>query len=135
MSKTALAATAVSFSLTLVLAGVIVNHRLLPLSSVRATGPSIVNLTQPASVGRYEKFEVSFNITGTSASNFYLPFTALPPPGIAAGQGITVTGIFTSPSGQIYNQPGFYFQEFQDQVKSNKEWFYPAGTSSTGRFS
>ena len=135
MSKTALAATAVSFSLTLVLAGVIVNHRLLPLSSVRATGPSIVNLTQPASVGRYEKFEASFNITGTSASNFYLPFTTALPPGIATGQGITVTGIFTSPNGQIYNQPGFYFQEFQDQIKSNREWFYPEGNTAAGSFS
>src|SRR3989344_2547820 len=128
MSKTALAATAVSFSLTLVLAGVIVNHRLLPLSSVRATGPSIVNLTQPASVGRYEKFEVSFNITGTSASNFYLPFTALPPPGIAAGQGITVTGIFTSPNGQIYNQPGFYFQEFRVRFNSTRDGFFREAT-------
>lgn len=35
--------------------------------------------------------------------------------------------VFTSPSGKTWNQPGFYYQVFDDQVKNGSEWYYPTG--------
>ncbi|KKS95567.1 MAG: hypothetical protein UV73_C0016G0013 [Candidatus Gottesmanbacteria bacterium GW2011_GWA2_43_14] len=82
-----------------------------------------------SNIPMYNKLEISFNIS-SSFKNPYLPFTNSPPAGIAPATGITVNGVFTSPSGQSFQQPGFYHQEFSDSLKSNKEWFYPTGNYS-----
>ena len=76
-------------------------------------------------IPKYEKLEITFNINGSSASNTFFPFDPNPPSGIPPSTGITVNAIFTDPQGNSFTQPAFYYQEFQDQVKGNKEWFYP----------
>jgi len=90
--------------------------------------PSITNVVPNAgNPGRYEKFEVTFDVGNTAADNFYWPYDALPPSGVPAGTGITVNGVFTGPDGVSHVQPGFYYQEFEDDVRSGDAWLYPTG--------
>lgn len=78
-------------------------------------------------VPRYEKFEITFQVD-TTAQNLQLPYDATPPAGIAPGIGITVNAQFSPDNWHTsYTQPAFYYQEFDDQVKSGQEWFYPTG--------
>src|SRR3990167_3425873 len=79
-------------------------------------------------IPKYKKLEITFQIT-TMADNFYIPYSSVKPAGVY-GSGVSVTGIFTAPGGQTFNQPGFYYQEFLNQVKGNNEWFYPDGNYS-----
>ena len=75
-------------------------------------------------VPKYKKFELTFDV-GTSASNLVFPFDANTPRGLPQSNGITVNAHFIDPNGIDYLQPAFYYQVFDDQVKGNKEWFYP----------
>jgi hypothetical protein len=97
------------------------------------TGPSINSITTNAGsypgdqIPRYEKLEISFQVS-TQAANMQLPFDAVPPPGLAAGIGISVDALISPDNWHtIYKQPAFYFQEFDDQIKSGSEWYYPTG--------
>jgi len=105
-------------------------HQISPVQAQPTISPledntnSYPNNTVPA----YGKLELTFTITSTSASNYYFPFDASPPAGLTAGTGISVDGIFTSPNGEISIQPGFIFQEFIDEMKNGREWFYPTNT-------
>ena len=70
-------------------------------------------ITQNASVvDQYEKFEATFQVTNSVASKPYLPYDTQVPAGMPSGAGITVDGLFTSPSGKTYRQPGFLFQPY-----------------------
>jgi hypothetical protein len=111
---------------------------LLPLDGVAA--PAISNLAVPVQVGRYQKLEVTFDITGTVAQNFQLPYDPAPPAGIDPNyswhQGISVDAEFSANSWQtIYRQPAFYYHRYQDGIKqswdgSQQEWFYPTGQNT-----
>lgn len=97
--------------------------------------PTISNLTTNLAdypngqVPRYEKFEVTFEVN-TVAENLQLPYDPSPPPGLEPGTGITVNALFTPDDWQtVYTQPAFYYQEFEDEIRRNKEWFYPTGNS------
>jgi hypothetical protein len=99
----------------------------------QAIAQKISNITTNASsypnsqIPRYEKYEISFSVE-TNAANLQLPFDSTPPPGIASGSGISVDALFTPDNWQtIYKQPAFYYQSYDDQIKSGKEWFYPTG--------
>jgi hypothetical protein len=75
----------------------------------------------------YEKYEITFQIT-TSAQNLQLPFDLTPPPGIDPGIGVSVDAYFSPDNWKtVHTQPGFFYQEFLDEIKSGKEWFYPSG--------
>jgi methionine-rich copper-binding protein CopC len=58
----------------------------------------------------YEKFEIRFDVE-TVTENPYFVYDETPPPGITPGIGITVEGVFTSPSGEVLRQPGFFYRE------------------------
>jgi len=95
--------------------------------------PTISNLTTNLAdypngqVPRYEKLEVTFEVN-TVAETLQLPYDPSPPPGLEPGIGITVNALFTPDNWQtVYTQPAFYYQEFQDEIKGGKEWFYPTG--------
>ena len=93
-------------------------------SSVQDSSLRILNISNINTVGMYEKQEITFDIT-TSASNLQLPYDSDPPTGITNIDGISVDGIFTSPTGKVWSQPGFYYQIFEDQVKDGEDWYYP----------
>jgi hypothetical protein len=94
-----------------------------------AFGPITTNTaTYPnGQVPRHEKLELTFDL-GTVASNPQLPYDAAPPPGVQPKVGVTVNALFSPDNWQtVYTQPAFYYQEFLDQVKGGREWFYPSG--------
>jgi len=104
--------------------------------TVLADGPTIHSITTNAAdypngqIPTFEKFEITFQVD-TVAQNLQLPYDAAPPPGVAPGQGVSVDAHFSPDNWQtVYTQPAFYYQEFQDQVKNNNEWFYPTGNFS-----
>lgn len=76
-------------------------------------------------VPKFNKIELTFNVS-TVAQNTFYPFDTNPPAGLPASTGITVNAKFTAPDGQVYQQPAFYYQNFDDQVKGTQEWFYPS---------
>jgi chitodextrinase len=90
-------------------------------------------------VPKYSKLEVSFQISNTVATNFQLPYDPAPPAGIDPAnyplhKGISVDAVFTPDDWQtVYRQPAFYYEVFQDAIKSswdgtNREWDYPTGS-------
>ena len=98
-------------------------------SALAQSLPSISNITDNLStyqnnqIPKYEKLEITFQVD-TVSSNFFYPYDSAPPAGIES-TGITINAIFTDPDANIFRQPGFYYQTFEDQVKAGKEWFYP----------
>jgi hypothetical protein len=66
----------------------------------------------------------------TTATHLQLPYDPQPPPGVKPGAGISIEAVFTGPDGAVSTQPAFYFQEFLDETRGGRAWFYP-----TGRFS
>jgi hypothetical protein len=87
---------------------------------------AILNVLDLGIVQKYSKQEISFDITST-AENLQLPFDPSPPSGVDGLAGVSVDGVFTSPTGKIWHQPAFHYQIFEDQVKDGTGWFYPTG--------
>src|SRR5688572_16459127 len=93
--------------------------------------PSISNITDNrnsytnSQVPKFDKLEITFNIDSTDATNFFFPFDPDPPAGIAPGTGMSVSAVFTDPEGNTFIQPGFYYQNFEEETKGSKEWFHP----------
>jgi len=99
-------------------------------------GPPIRDITTNATeyangeIPRYEKFEVTFQVD-SAAQNFQLPYDPTPPAGIEPGIGISVAALFTPDNWRtVFIQPAFYYQEFQDEIKSGKGWLYPTENRS-----
>ncbi|MFC1975669.1 LamG-like jellyroll fold domain-containing protein [Chloroflexota bacterium] len=114
--------------------GVLVLKLVMPVA-VQADGPTIQNIaTNEATysngeIPQYEKFEITFQVD-TVAQSLQLPYDAAPPPGVEPDIGITIDALFTPDNWQtVYQQPAFYYQEFQDEIKSGKAWFYPTGNA------
>lgn len=92
-----------------------------------------------SSVGLYEKFELTFSIEGSVASNPYFPYDPSPPSGVPAGVGITVEGLFSPDNWQtVLVQPGFLYQAYERRCiydgrpvdpcpPNGDEWLYPQG--------
>lgn len=85
-------------------------------------------IEQPEATDRvplFGKFELTFHVSGGGATMPQWPYDAAPPSGIPAGQGITVKGVFTDPSGRQFTQPAFLYQRFEDDVRNGRDWHYP----------
>jgi hypothetical protein len=102
------------------------------------SGLEIVNIQANSSVvGQYEKFELTFEVLNTVATNLNFPYDPTPPPGVPAGVGITVEGLFTPDNWQtVLIQPGFLYQAYESQCigdtpangcKNGQNWLYPQG--------
>jgi len=79
-------------------------------------------------IPQFGKFEVDFQISGSSATMQQWPFDPAPPQGVPAGVGITVDAVFTSPDGHDFRQPAFYAEHFVDEVRGGRDWHLPTGT-------
>ena len=99
--------------------------------------PAITQVQFPNQVAKFSKFEVTFQIGSSVAQNLQWPYDTATPNGIPAGVGISVDVLFTPDNWQtLYQQPAFYYQQFQDEIRDNRPWFYPTGAFSwKGRFS
>lgn len=95
--------------------------------------PSVTSVTaNSTSVGLYDKFELTFNV-GTAATNLYWPYDTSPNPGVPAGVGVTVDGLFSNDNWQTtIVQPAFYYQDYDRgnyrMAESHKDWLYPKGS-------
>lgn len=93
-------------------------------------------------VGLYEKFELTFHVQGSVATNPFFPYDPNPPAGVPAGVGISVSAIFTAldDDGQQLEleQPGFLYQPYERRCvvenrfvspcpANGEEWLYPQG--------
>ena len=124
--------------------GVILGASLLTFVQSRAaaapTALQIVGLrSSAATVGLYEKFELTFNINGSVATNPYFPYDPAPPAGVPAGVGITVEGLFSPDNWTtVITQPAFLYQPYErrcvagntvatDCPPNGEEWLYPSG--------
>lgn len=76
-------------------------------------------------IPKYKKYELTFNVT-TSAENLQMPYDPSPPNGVPGKIGISVDAEFSPDNFQtIYNQPAFYYQDFDYQIKNGEDWLYP----------
>ncbi len=107
------------------------------LSSTLATSLNISNITDNASdypggqIPKYEKYEITFDINGSVATNFQLPYDSAPPPYVPPGQGITVNAQFSQDNFlTVYTQPAFYYQNFDYNQVSGTDWIYPTNNFS-----
>ncbi len=111
-----------------------------PPASAAPTALQIVNVQANATtIGLYEKFELTFGISGSVATNPYFPYDPSPPPGVPAGVGISVEGRFwREGDSTIIIQPGFLYQAYERRCIANgnvvsncpsygEEWLYPQG--------
>lgn len=108
------------------------------------SGPVISNISIPqTTVNVYEKFEIQFDVE-TVAENPYFQYDEAPPPGVTPQIGITVEGIFTSPSGQVLRQPGFLYREMlrtgsggqtHYEETNQAHWVVRFSTLETGEYS
>jgi hypothetical protein len=103
---------------------------LLLFAATASAAPTIGSVSAPASVAKYGKYEISFAIANTVATNMQWPYDASTPAGVTAGQGITVNAEFSPDNWTTtYTQPAFYYQPYDCQVKDGKDWLYPQGNA------
>lgn len=102
---------------------------------------SVSKLTPSSdSVGRYQKFELSFQLSRSFAADSLLPYyyydpldTSANDPGRNspyAADGISVDAHFTSPSGQVLSVPAFYFERYERTQSGNSEVMTATGEHS-----
>jgi hypothetical protein len=83
-------------------------------------------------IPRFEKFEITFSVN-TAALNLQWPYDPAPPSGVDPRAGISVDAILTSPTGQVFTQPAFFYQDYRFQPDLNgsgQDWIYPSGSAS-----
>jgi len=98
-----------------------------------ASGLSVSSVTASASsVNEYGKFELTFGVANTVATDLQFPYDPAPPAGLPAATGISVEGLFLPPGqsdwSQALHQPGFLYQDYQRQQINGAEWLYPQGS-------
>jgi outer membrane protein assembly factor BamB len=95
-------------------------------------GPAItgLNVETLGSIGKYDKFEVSFDVD-TVAANPYFPYDSSPPPGVDSGIGITVDMLILEPGesnwGNAKNLPCFYYQPVEEVGSGSNIALLPVG--------
>lgn len=93
-------------------------------------GPVISNIVvSQSSVRVYEKFEVRFDLE-TVADNPFFRYDPSPPLGLRPGAGVTVEGVFTTPSGVTVVHPAFYFGETVAYTLNGNMHFEETGRAS-----
>jgi hypothetical protein len=112
--------------------------------TTQSGGLGITNITDNrASYGnsqipKFQKFEITFDVNNTVATNFQMPYDPSPPAGIDPAnyplhRGINVDVWFSADGfTTVYKQPAFYYQFFDDQVRrswdgGDHDWYYPTG--------
>ena len=109
-----------------------------PIKTLAQTSLQISNISDNRSnypnqeIPKYEKFEVTFNINDTVATNFQFPYDGQVVPNLINRVGITVDGLFLPPGESDWNnalvQPGFLYQPtLRDSNVGEYDWIYPTG--------
>lgn len=94
-----------------------------PVESGPAVGP--ITVQTPGPIEKYAKFEVSFDVANTAATNVYFPYDENTPPGVESGTGITVDALLLPPGETDWNNaitlPCFYYQPMEEVGSHNRE--------------
>src|SRR5207237_644642 len=83
----------------------------IPIQSQGLTFVTSVTPNAP-SVGRYLKFEATFQISTAFPANSMLPYYNYDPTDAQGVNGISIDGHFVSPSGKQMVVPSFYYQDY-----------------------
>lgn len=90
--------------------------------------------TSATTVPLYSKFELTFNISNSAATQPQFPYDANPPAGLPGRTGITVNGLFLPPGESNWNkalvQPVFLYQPYLYQNRGGYDWIYPQGQTT-----
>ncbi len=94
-----------------------------------STSLQVINVQlEPATVGRFERLELTFDVVGTVASHLDWPYDPDLPPGLPAGMGISVDGLFSPDNWTtVYTQPAFLYQHYTYTVRDGRDHLYPDG--------
>jgi PKD repeat protein len=103
----------------------VVSYR--PAKPVAVAGGTAGLSANASNVELYDKFEVTFDLDNSMAENPSLPYDTDVPEGIPSGIGVSIDGIFTSPSGLVYAQPGFHYQPHERDDVTRQ--LHPTGTA------
>ncbi len=77
----------------------------------QVSGPALSNIKlSSTSVNPFDQVAITFDLS-TVAEDYLFRYDTNPPPGVKPGIGVTVEGVFTSPSGKTLVQPGFYITD------------------------
>ncbi len=81
-----------------------------------------------ASVGLYQKFQITFQVADTVATHLDWPYDPAPPPGIPPAVGITVEGLFSDDGwATTLVQPAFLYQDYVRSQHGGQDHLYPQG--------
>jgi len=106
------------------------------LPTITAISPASILRIGPTtpdrqSVPAFEKFELTFPLEGSVATQPDFPYDPSPPPGLPGRIGVTVEALFLPPGqtnwSQALIQPAFRYQPFQRLVSGDGEGLYPIG--------
>ncbi len=98
------------------------NPGALQISSITDNRSGYANSQVP----KYEKLEITFDVSGSAATNLQMPYDPNPPAGIPANWGISVSAEFTQDNFQtVLKLPAFYYQDFDYQVQGGRDWLSP----------
>ena len=93
-------------------------------------GVEIKNWPEDRAFSQFDAIEIELDVTGSGASNPYMPYEADAPAGAPGRTGISVDALFEAPDGAVHAQPAFYYQRFTSSIVAGKEWTYPTGEFS-----
>jgi hypothetical protein len=108
-----------------------------PMAAVEAgtveSGPTMgpITVQTPGPIEKYTKFEISFDVANTTATNMYFPYEENTPPGVEGGTGITVDALLLPPGGTDWNNaitlPCFYYQPVEEVGTGEDVGLLPVG--------
>jgi len=108
---------------------------------IPASGPTIpegditTNLADypNGQIPQYEKLEISFDITNTTATNPYFPYDENTPPGVESATGITVNALLLPPGETNWSNarilPCFYYQPVEEVGSGDNAALLPVGNA------
>jgi len=110
---------------------------LLQSLAAQSSGPSVglittnQNMYSNSQIPLYGKFEISFAITDTTATNPYFPYDDNTPSGVESGTGITVDELLLAPGETDWQNssvlPCFYYQPVEEIGSGNNIALLPIG--------
>jgi len=98
-----------------------------------AASPTIgaITVQTPGLIEKYARFEISFGISSTAATNPYFPYDGATPSGVARGTGITVDALLLPPGKSNWNNayvlPCFYYQPVEELGRGDEAALLPTG--------
>lgn len=87
--------------------------------------PAVHSVSYPLAVGKFDKFEIDFQIELSGETNRQLPYLTSDNSSEftvdLVGKGISVDGVFLSPTGEQHRQPAFWYEGYSRNLRANDE--------------